>query len=245
MSSPPSTTRRLLVSIHDVTPALAQPVRALWSLCERLDVTPALFVVPNWHGEWPLESHPEFTAWIRECAKRGAEIFVHGERHDEIGLRRHWKDELRAIGRTANEGEFLTLERDVAEMRVARAFTRLHALQLRPCGFVAPAWLARSSTYEVVRELGMSFSEDDANVHLHTRGEHVPAPAVRWSARTAWRAVASGAVASVRWRQWQKAPVVRIALHPQDLAHPTTAASLHRELARWSRARRAIRYEAL
>ena len=46
--------RRLLVSIHDVSPALEAPVRALWDLCQSLGITPALLVVPDWHGEWPL-----------------------------------------------------------------------------------------------------------------------------------------------------------------------------------------------
>src|SRR5216683_2060563 len=58
----------LLVSIHDVTPALAPQVETLWTLCRARGVTPALLVVPNWHGDWPLERYPAFVQWIRSCA---------------------------------------------------------------------------------------------------------------------------------------------------------------------------------
>jgi len=86
----------LLVSIHDVTPALAEGVARLWALCAERGVRPALLVVPDWHGEWPLEAHPAFVAWLRARAGEGAEIVLHGERHDEVGLPRRFADELRA-----------------------------------------------------------------------------------------------------------------------------------------------------
>jgi uncharacterized protein len=55
----------LLVSIHDVTPALAPAVERLWALCAERRIVPALLVVPNWHGEWDLSRHPEFVRWLR------------------------------------------------------------------------------------------------------------------------------------------------------------------------------------
>ena len=55
----------LLVSIHDVTPALAEGVERLWALCAVRALRPALLVVPDWHGAWPLESHPDFVGWLR------------------------------------------------------------------------------------------------------------------------------------------------------------------------------------
>ncbi|HVL19053.1 MAG TPA: DUF2334 domain-containing protein, partial [Gemmatimonadales bacterium] len=66
----------LLVSIHDVTPSLAPAVERLWALCAERGVVPALLVVPNWHGEWDLSSHPEFVRWLRERAAAGAEIVL-------------------------------------------------------------------------------------------------------------------------------------------------------------------------
>ncbi len=235
----------LLVSIHDVTPALEAPVRRLWSLCREHGVTPALLVVPDWHGEWPLEQHDAFMTWVRQCATDGAEVFLHGERHDEVGSPRSLRDELRAVGRTAKEGEFLTLDHDAAATRIARGLVRLRALGLAPIGFVTPAWLAREATFDVVREAGLRVSEDAGGVRVHSRGMRLHAPALRWSGRTTMRAWGSRLTAAIRWRTQRATPFVRLALHPQDLAHPVTAASVEREVARWVRARRVVQYAQL
>ncbi len=240
----------LLVSIHDVTPALEAPVRVLWALCRANGVTPALLVVPDWHGAWPLEAHPKFVQWLHTCVAEGAEIFLHGERHDEVGLPRAWRDELRAVGRTAKEGEFLTLDHAAATARIARGLARFTSLALQPIGFVPPAWLARDTTHDVVREQGLHVSEDADAVHVHRASTplvrvRLDAPALRWSGRTTLRAWGSRLTAAVRWHTLRRTPLVRLALHPQDLAHPVTAASVAQEVRRWTRARRVIRYESL
>jgi len=235
----------LLVSIHDVTPALESPVRRLWDMCRACGATPALLVVPDWHGAWPLERYPQFMTWVRECAADGAEIFLHGERHDEVGLPRGWRDELRAVGRTAKEGEFLTLDRDAAHERIARGLRRFAAMDLSPIGFVPPAWLAREATHDVARDAGLRVSEDADGVRVLARGERLHAPALRWSGRTTARAWGSRITAEVRWRTQRTTPLVRLALHPQDLAHPVTTASVEQETARWVQARRVIRYAQL
>src|SRR5438093_3451912 len=122
----------LVVSIHDVTPAHAPEVARLWSLCAARQVRPALLVVPNWHGRWPLHEHPEFVEWLLARATEGAEIVLHGERHDEMGLPRRLRDTLRAFGRTAAEGEFLTLGEGAAKERIERGLRVLRDLGLRP-----------------------------------------------------------------------------------------------------------------
>ncbi|MBE0592398.1 MAG: DUF2334 domain-containing protein, partial [Gemmatimonadales bacterium] len=113
--------RALLVSIHDVTPAHAEHVAEILALLEEFRLTRyALLVVPDWHGEWPLGAHPHFTAMLRERQHAGAEVLLHGLRHDEVGTRRSPVHHLRAWGRTAREAEFLTLDADEAARRVDR-----------------------------------------------------------------------------------------------------------------------------
>lgn len=235
----------LLVSIHDVTPALADGVSRLWELCAARGVRPALLVVPDWHGAWPLEAHPSFVAWLRRRAEDGAEIVLHGMRHDEVGLPRRFRDSVRALGRTAREGEFLTLDGGAARDRIARGLTRLRALGLDPVGFVPPAWLARSEGHAAAGGAGLGFSEDDRGIHLYPSGRRVPSPVVRWSARTPLRAWGSVAVARARWTLQGGAAFPRIALHPQDLAHAATAAALGPTLDRWLARHTPISYAAL
>lgn len=235
----------LLVSIHDVTPALGPRVEALWALARERGVTPALLVVPNWHGRWPLEEHPAFVRWVRARADEGAEIFLHGERHDEVGLRRTFVDEWRAFNKTAREGEFLTLDAPAARERIARGLGLFAQLGLRPVGFVPPAWLARDACYEVVAEAGLSFAENDGAVVVLPARRWIPSPVVRWSGRTAFRARASAAVAGARWRLQRGAEVVRMAFHPSDLDDPTSAKSVRLSLDRWLGDRAPSRYSDL
>jgi predicted deacetylase len=77
----------LLVSIHDVAPPNLAAVRRLWQLCRDAGVVPALLVVPDWHGSAPIEHDADFLTWLRGAVTEGAELLLHGERHDEPGGR--------------------------------------------------------------------------------------------------------------------------------------------------------------
>jgi uncharacterized protein len=235
----------LLVSIHDVTPALEHNVTRLWQLCADRGVTPALLLVPNWHGAWPLEQHPEFMAWVRDRADEGAEVVLHGERHDEVGLHRGLGDRWRAWGKTDGEGEFLSLDGPAARDRLMRALERLRRLGVKPVGFVPPAWLAREVVHQAAAAAGLSFSEDDRSVRLLPSGHRIPSPVVRWSTRSRTRAWGSVAVAKARWVLQRKSQCPRIALHPPDLDYPATARSIGHNLDRWLGQHRAGRYADL
>lgn len=235
----------ILVTIHDVAPPLMPKVERLWELCAARRVTPGLLVVPEWHGEWPIEKDEQCTDWIRARAADGAEVFLHGERHDEVGSPRGLGDALRALGRTNGEGEFLTLACGPARERIDRGLSRLRALGLDPIGFVPPAWLARPDTHRAVCDAGLAVSEDDGTIYVFRSGRTIVSPVVRWSARGALRAHGSVVQERLRWR-WQRGnAVVRIALHPADLDHPVTATSLERALDRWVGAFGTSRYAAL
>lgn len=223
----------LLITIHDVTPALMPRVETLWQLCAARGVVPGLLVIPDWHGCAPVERDPAFGDWARARAAEGAEIFLHGERHDEVGSPRAWRDEIRAFARTDREGEFLTLDYTAARDRIDRGLERLRTIGLEPIGFVPPAWLARPETHLAVKDAGLGVSEDDGAIHLHRFGSRVASPVIRWSARTPFRTWASVAGERLRWMLQRNAAVMRMALHPGDLAHPAAARSIEQALEAW------------
>lgn len=235
----------VLLSIHDVTPAWAPQVNALWTLCRERGATPALLVVPHWHGAWPLESHPDYVAWVHARVADGAEVFLHGERHDEVGLPRTLGDRVRAFGRTAREGEFLTLDEAGAHARIGRGLALFQRIGLSPIGFIPPAWLCRAGTHLACRRHGLRVMEDDGAVYLLQRNLRLPSPVLRWSGRTPMRARGSALQAALRWRTQRDAPHFRIALHPMDLEHPVTRQSVIDELDRWLAARAARTYASL
>lgn len=235
----------VLLSIHDVTPAWKEQVETLWSLCRERGATPALLVVPNWHGAWPLREHPQYVQWIRDRAAEGAEIFLHGERHDEVGLTRTWRDSQRAFGKTNREGEFLTLDHEAAAERIGRSLVLFDELELVPIGFVPPAWLCRRGTHTACAAHGLRILEDDAAIYLAHTGQRIPSHVLRWSGRTDFRARGSAVQAAWRWRMQQQEPHFRIALHPLDLEHQITRQSVIDELDRWLAARPARPYADL
>ncbi len=235
----------VLLSIHDVTPAWKEQVETLWSLCRERGATPALLVVPNWHGAWPLREHSRYVNWVRERAAEGAEIFLHGERHDEVGLTRSWRDAQRAFGKTNREGEFLTLDHDAAAERIGRGVALFDELGLEPIGFVPPAWLCRRGTHTACAERGLRILEDDAAIYLTSNEQRIASHVLRWSGRTDFRARGSAVQAAWRWRTQQHEPHFRIALHPLDLEHQITRQSVIDELDRWLAARPARPYADL
>ena len=235
----------VLLSIHDVTPAWTSQVEVLWALCRERGATPALLVVPQWHGAWPLRDAPDYVAWIHARVAEGAEVFLHGERHDEVGLPRSLRDEVHALGRTAREGEFLTLDHEEASARIGRGLALFSSLGLSPIGFVPPAWLCRTGTHTACAQHGLQVLEDDGAVYLLQRRVTLPSPVLRWSGRTPMRARGSALQAALRWRTQRHAPHFRIALHPMDLEHPITRQSVTDELDRWLAARPARTYASL
>jgi predicted deacetylase len=235
----------VLVTIHDVAPPLMPKVERLWEICARRGVKPGLLVVPEWHGEWHIEKDQRCIDWVRARAEEGAELFLHGERHDEVGSPRGIADQVRAFGRTNREGEFLTLGLEQARARIDRGLARLRALAMNPIGFVPPAWLARPDTHSAVREAGLSVSEDDRTVYAFRVGRVIESPVVRWSSRGTLRAYGSLLQAQLRWMLQRGNGVVRIALHPADLDHPATAASVERTLDRWVSAFGSSNYSSL
>ena len=129
----------MLVAVHDVTPAHAGRLDVLYRLLEEFGVRQyALLVVPDWHGAWPLDAYSEFTAELHERAAAGAEVVLHGLRHDEVGLPRSLAHRVRTFGRTDREGEFASLAPADAGARIRQGLATLHGSGLEPIGFVPP-----------------------------------------------------------------------------------------------------------
>ena len=58
--------RPFLVCIHDATPAYTRETEGMIrDLTHILGRRFSFGVVPNWHGAWPLEAHPDYCALVR------------------------------------------------------------------------------------------------------------------------------------------------------------------------------------
>jgi hypothetical protein len=139
-----------------------------------------------------------------------------------------------------------TLQRGARLPRIA-----LHPQDLRhpataaALGPTLDRWLARGAGHAAAGRAGLGCSEDARACFLFPTGRRVPSPVIRWSARTAFRAWSSLVIAEARWPLQRGARIPRIALHPQDLRHPATAAALGPTLDRWIARHPPVTYGAL
>ncbi len=238
-----ASSRRLLVAVHDVTPAHEERLQGIFALLDRLEITRyALFVVPNWHGEWPLGEHPRFVEEVRRRQANGAEIFLHGLRHDEVGRERSVWQQLRVAGRTGSSAEFMFLPSEQARARIDRGIELFAAGGLEPVGFVPPAWLHGPGLDGVLRERGLRVTESFWGLWDVLSGTRMRNPALSWSTQRQWRSDATALIAEARKWIERGRELVRVAIHPPDVEVPVVARSVERTLKGLLEERTAVGY---
>jgi predicted deacetylase len=216
------------VTLHDVSPAFAEPVEAALGLCARFGAKPGLLVVPNYHGDYPLGAHPTFGARLRELANSGHEIYLHGLMHQAGTRPGKTGDDGRpgALHRllaqrvvSAGEAEFSDLGREEAAERLDEGVQMLTAAGLAPQGFVPPAWSMPAWVRTLLAERGFRYTEDHLRVYDPVRGTSRLTMLINWATRSRARLWSTVMFGRVVWRIAQRLPL-RIAVHPHDLGHP-------------------------
>lgn len=235
--------RRLLLSIHDVSPRTEHAVVRLRDLLRSRHGAPsvALLVVPNHWGDSPIVPGSRFAARLREWAESGDEIFLHGWFHRDVERHGSALDRLRARWMTAGEGEFLGLSREEATRRMRDGRALLEDVTGRAvAGFVAPAWLYGQGTRAALTDLEFPLAESHARVWQPATGAVVArGPVITWASRSRARIASSLAFAAVAPRLLAVLPTVRIGVHPGDVGVPKLRRSIAATVAHFA-ARRAI-----
>jgi predicted deacetylase len=235
-----------VVAVHDVTPVHDDRIRRILALFGRVGIArPALFVVPDWHGEGNLERHPAFVDMLLERQAAGAEVFLHGHRHDEVGHERSLREHLHVFGRTARSAEFLVIGRDEAARRMDRGLEMFGRLGLEAIGFVPPAWIFGASTRALAAERNLWLTESFLWVESLRARHRMFSPALSWSSARPWRSWMTAGIGDVRTAVVRVPSLVRVAVHPPDIDIPPVRRSLERALERLVRARSAVRYTDL
>ena len=125
--------RPFLLCIHDATPAYARETRAMMrDLAPLVGRRLSLAVVPDWHGEWPLDAHPDYCREIGEAAE---DLLLHGYFH------RRQRGYGPTTLLTGGADEMNGLDPEATRAAIARGqhvFTEVFGKPTR--GFLAPAW---------------------------------------------------------------------------------------------------------
>jgi predicted deacetylase len=226
------------LSLHDVSPAWSAEVEAALELAREVGAKPALLVVPNFHGEWPLEEHPEFAERLRALQAEGHEVFLHGFFHSarkEPGTASDGRP--RGFGwyfaqrvTSAGEAEFRDVSREEATERLDRGERTLRGAGLTIDGFVAPAWGMAPWLLPMLAARGYRFAEDHLRIFDPAGGRTRASVVLNYASRTRLRMWST--VAWCRAAKHARAVLpARIAIHPGDVRVPLLRRELRRLLA--------------
>ncbi len=218
------------VSLHDVSPAWAGEIDLALEYAAAIGAKPALLVVPNFHGAWPLGDHPAFCARLRELQANGHEVYLHGFFHESRttersaapsnddgkpqGLRRWYAQKIVSAG----EAEFSDVTKDEARARLDDGERVLRDAGLTIDGFIAPAWSMPPWVLGMLAERGYGFSEDHGKIYDPVGRRSKASVVLNYASRTPARLLSS-----VAWCRIAKLGRVafpaRLAIHPADMRY--------------------------
>lgn len=241
--------RRVLLSLHDVTPFHLERLNRAERLFESLGIERiAYLLIPNYHGRSPAVT-PEFRDWCNRERPFTVEWILHGfyhlEQPGDISTSAR-VDSLKRKYATAGEGEFLSLDYDCALDRINRGIAVFEeTLGIKPSGFIPPAWLYHSDLANALRTAGLDFWESRNSVQALTSDALVSAPIITWATRTPMRKASSILGTPVLEFAYRPRPVIRLAVHPFDFDHPETIRSITSAWQRVIKRRKQISYSEL
>jgi predicted deacetylase len=207
---------KLCISIHDVAPATWPACQRLLGLLDELGGPPVtLLVVPDYHHQGRIDRHMQFLRALDQRQSRGDELVLHGYHHVDEEPATGF-DRLRRRLYTAGEGEFAALTAAAAAERLDAGLRLTRRLGWEVSGFVAPAWLMSAGTRQALAATPLRYTTTlKAFIGLpHWRV--VAAPTLVYSVRARWRRVISRLWNRRLYRCTQRAPTLRIGLHPAD-----------------------------
>ena len=204
--------RRLLLSIHDVTPDTIDDVEQILSVLSGLGYRKVtLLVVPG--SGWTTASMER----LRGLSRYGAEFAGHGWRHvvDDIRGLRH---RVHSLLISRNVAEHLALSRSQIHSLVQRCYEWFDANEFpEPLLYVPPAWAMGTLRRSDLDRLPFQQYETFSGVYDSGTGTFRRTAMVGFEADTAFRALSCRVWNRLNlWAAGASKPV-RVAIHPSDL----------------------------
>ena len=213
--------RKLVISIHDVSPLTREATEQILAELAELGVRKvSLLVIPDHHCKGHVLDDPEFCAWLRSRVEGGDEVVLHGYFHRrDQRAGETFREKLTTRYYTAGEGEFFDIPGADALRIVSQARQEFRKVGLKPCGFVAPAWLLSDGADRALQRLGISYTTRIGGVFDYTTGIHHASRSLVWSTRSGLRRVLSRMWNASLFRRLQSCALLRIGIHPPDIKH--------------------------
>ncbi|MBN2607538.1 MAG: DUF2334 domain-containing protein [Candidatus Fermentibacteraceae bacterium] len=232
--------KRLLLAVHDVSPANERALRHIAGELEKLGLDRySMLVVPDYHGEWPLEEHPEFCRWLSGLAEGGVDMVLHGQTHMGSPAERFSWNGLRSLLFTRGEGEFLDLDRDEAERLILNGKRTLAAaLGIQAESFVAPAWLYSRGTLKALEHTGFRLAESRWRIWSPSgRTTLLRVPVANYAGGGPLKRLLASLWVDIYGTLCAGADTLRFAVHPSDFLSAESSAMVIGKLRRLLRNR--------
>jgi hypothetical protein len=216
--------KSLIVSLHDAHPGSHAAIAEQIALLATYGVTrSSILVVPEFHHEGSVTRDQTFCDAVTTWQAQGHEIVLHGYYHDRKESPRETLGTLfwtRLY--TSREAEFLDLARDTAQQRLEKGRALFESLGWRATGFVAPAWLMAEGFTNLLAEMNFAYTTRVSEIIPLLPGVNrvIPSQSLCYSARAAWRRVASGVWNKHLFGRLRETNLIRLSLHPRDLEFP-------------------------
>ena len=221
---------QLVVSLHDVAPPTWEASEKIIHELSRRGVRAcSLLVVPDYHHTGRAIENRKFIDWLRELENAGHEIVIHGYFHERPARNdESFRVRLLTQSYTSGEGEFYDLDYAEALRRIKQARDEFTAAGLKPRGFIAPAWLLSAEAERAATDAEMEYTTRLTTVVDLRSREVFRARSLVYSVRNAWRRTASLAWNAALARIQSSHSLLRLGLHPPDIAHPEVWAQILR-----------------
>ena len=212
--------RALVVSIHDVAPSTRTRVEKILAELRRHQVSAcSLLVVPDYHRQGRSLADPGFRSWLQELDASGHEIVIHGFYHQRARRENEsGRDKVVTRFYTADEGEFFDLDYAAALRLIREAREEFESHDFYPHGFIAPAWLLGAEAERAAIAAGMKYTATLRTVRDFTDGQTFTSQSLVYSVRSAWRRTMSLAWNRSLFRSLTNNPLLRLGIHPPDIA---------------------------
>ena len=234
----------LVVSVHDVAPITRPSVEKILTDLKEAGVrVTSLLVVPDYHHRGKSVDDATFISWLRGLEADGHEIVIHGYFHERPRRQSEgMREKFLTRAYTQNEAEFFDLKYDEAFTRITRARDEFRGARLSAIGFVAPAWLLSAEGERAARDAEMQYTTRIATVIDLLTGEREPSRALVYSTRSAWRRAVSLSWNAALARRVAIGQLVRLSIHPSDIASGGVWKQIIRFARRFSRTRNPTTY---
>jgi predicted deacetylase len=231
----------LAVALHDVEPRSFQRVREIRSWLSEHGVSRVTLLVIPAADLHPIGARaPALAGWLRSQVAYGDAVAQHGLAHKAFAVA-PWPRSVLARWQGGAAAEFPGLGPEETARRVQMGARLLREIELDPHGFVAPGY-AYTRALRTVLSDSFDWFADLRSIRTSSRG-NLRCPALCLGSSTALkRALSPAFVRAAALRD--PGPVLRIDVHPADVALPGHRATLESLLAR-AEGRTVVTYDQL